>query len=136
MKIVNTLPPNYEIIIASDLSPSKETTFCFGDTIYNPSGKEISADIEHHEYIHSQQQSDNPDAWWYAYLTDKNFRLSQELEAYGKQYQFAKEHGIKGRLLDWALDNMAKALSGKEYGSMIGYGEARSKIRNYSKLII
>ena len=133
MKILNQLPPNYELITISDLKPTKDTTYCFGSVIYNPSGKKLTPDIEHHENLHSKQQGDNPDLWWNLYLSDKQFRMNQEIAAYGEQYAFAKEHGVKGKLLEWALDNMAKALSGEEYGSLISYGEARSKIRNYSK---
>lgn len=148
MEIKNEYPPNYELIKLA-LNPPPHTVFCYGETIYNPSGREIPPDLEHHEAVHSRQQAGYPDAWWAKYLTDADFRLSQELEAYGEQYLFAKElieaqaeeaakqgkvlSAGKTRLLKWALEGMASALSSETYGTLITYGEAESKIRNYSK---
>lgn len=90
-----------------------------------------------------------PEEWWHHYLIDPEFRLDQELEAYGHQYAFAQEHiraqeaqaNREGKtlaagmtnLLEHALDSMATALSGPEYGSVIGYAQARSRIRNFAK---
>ena len=134
MKILNQNPPNIDLILAAGLKPSKDTVFCYGDTIYNPSGKKLSPDIEHHESIHARQQKDiGIDEWWRRYLSDKDFRLSQEIEAYGEQYKFAQKYVKDTKLLRWALENMAYALSGEEYGNLISYGEAESKIRNYGK---
>lgn len=148
MKTVIGLPPNYELIRIA-LNPSKHAIFCYGDTIYNPSNRTITPDIEHHEYIHSKQQGDNPDLWYARYLQDPQFRLEQEIEAYGEQYVLAKENiekadeearketkvlaAGKTQLLRWALESMARALSGADYGNLISYGEAQSKIRNYAK---
>lgn len=132
MKIVKGFPPNYEIITLA-LNPNKDTIFCYGDTIYNPTGRKLTPDIEHHESIHSKQQGGDPESWWNRYISNKNFRLLEEIEAYGEQYIFAKEHGVKGRLLEWALDKMAESLSSEVYGNLISYGSAKSKIRNYGK---
>lgn len=132
MKIVNEWPPNIDLIKAV-LKPSKETVFCYGDTIYNPSGKTLSPDIEEHEAIHSRQQRDNKDGWYTKYLTDKAFRLEQELQAYGEQYKFAKKHVKDKRLLKWAKESMALALSGEEYGNLCDFGQAESWIRNWGK---
>lgn len=134
MEIENKLPPNYSEIIKY-LSPNKEATFCYGDKVYNPSKKELQPDIIRHEEVHQAQQKKytSPDIWWQKYLTDKDFRLSQEIEAYGEQYKYAKERGVTGKLLEWVKDKMAMALSGDEYGNMISYGQAVSKIRNYDK---
>lgn len=128
MKIVNTQPPNIELIRAV-LAPRSDAVFCYGGVIYNPSGKELLPDIIHHEEVHKRQQGDAPDLWWTCYLTDRDFRMVQELEAYGAQFKFAKDAGVKGKMADWLLDNLASALS-SDYGLDISFGEARSKIRN------
>ena len=131
------------------LQPEEHAIFCYGDTIYNPSGRDITTDVEFHESIHTRQQGTDPDAWWSAYLTDPDFRLSQEIEAYGEQYQYGKkriealddllrkegkkmEVG-KTKLLRWSLESMATALAGQSYGNLLSFNQALSKIRNYSQ---
>lgn len=135
MKTAETYPPNYETICLF-LSPPEHSLFCYGDTIYNPSKREILPDAIHHESVHSKQQGDNPDVWYNKYLTDGSFRLLQEVEAYGEQFIFAKDAihkaGETNKMADWVLSTMAQALS-TDYKLDISYGEAESKIRNYAK---
>lgn len=131
MKILDEYPPNYRDIVDA-LGDVTGAVFCYGDTIYNPFAIEILPDIEIHEQVHSKQQGDAVNMWYHRYLTDAHFRLAQEIEAYGEQYNFIKKL-MGGSLLKWRLDQMAQALSGKEYGNIISYGEAISKIRNYGK---
>lgn len=131
MKTVKSFPPNSDLIQAA-LTPPPDALYCYGDTIYNPSGKEIPADIHYHEYIHSLQQGDNPDAWWSQYLLDEDFRLDQEIEAYGMQYLFVCKYIDTPAIRKWALDSMSTALSSESYGRLLTYGQASSKIRNYS----
>lgn len=148
MKIVNEYPPNYELI-KFVLNPGKHATFCYGDILYNPSGRELPLDIEHHEEVHSHQQGNEPAAWWNRYITDPDFRLSQEIEAYGAQYAFAKERieaaadqafkegkvltAGKTKLLRYALETMTFALSGDAYGRLLSYGKAESAIKREAK---
>lgn len=132
MKISKTFPPNYSHI-CDFVTPTKDTIFTYGNTIYNPHDINILPDVVFHESIHKKQQGDNPETWWNLYLTDRDFRLSQEVEAYGEQYLFAKENVKQPRLVEWRLDNMAHALSGEVYGILLTYGEAKSKIRNYKR---
>lgn len=143
-------PPNIDSIQAI-LRPSSTAIFTFGGTIYNPSGRELLPDIIHHEEVHQKQQGNNSDSWWLRYLGDPQFRLAQEIEAYGKQYAFACKHInaeadraiSEGKTLaisptklkKWALGSMAAALSGETYGNMCSYGEAESKIRNIASRI-
>ena len=109
--------------------------FCYGDTIYNPFNREITPDIEQHEMVHQKQQSgySSTDMWYNMYITDSKFRLEQEIEAYGEQFLFAKNHGIRGTMLEWLKDKLARELSGGAYGNIISYGEAVSKIRHYGQ---
>ena len=138
MKVKKETPPNY--IAIAKVFPNLElstTLFCYGDTIYNPGGKDITPDLEIHEDTHRKQQGLTPDLWWDKYLEDPQFRLSQEIEAYGAQYNFACKaiDEIRGtnRMKKWALEGMAKALSNSMYGNIITMAEAESKIRNYGK---
>lgn len=150
MRIVEEFPPNYELICTVLGIPPRETTFAYGDIIYNPSGRELEPDIIFHEHVHRGQQGDDPDAWWLEYLTNPQFRYEQELDAYGRQYAFAKDAietmdanlkaegkrpGVsKTKMLEYALDSMARALSGQSYGFTLSYGEAVSKIRKYASV--
>lgn len=150
MKTINAYPPNYELIKLAMPATPDDAIFCYGNTIYNPSGRDIPPDQEFHEEIHGKKQLEiGVDNWWFLYLEDPAFRLSEELEAYGEQYAFACKHinaaaeiasdegkvlaAGKTKLLAYALDSMARALSGPEYGTLVTYGEASSKIRNYAK---
>lgn len=129
MKISNEFPPNY-IELFDAFGEDTNAIYCYGDTIYNPHGKTITPDIEIHEQVHSKQQGDNPKLWYYNYITSGDFRLAQEIEAYGEQYKFVKPH-LNAKLREWAKDNMAKALSSKSYGNIISYRKAEQAIRNY-----
>lgn len=150
MEVKETFPPHFEEIqLLFPISKENPAIFCYGDTIHNPYGKEITPDLECHESVHSKQQGDDPDGWWRKYLTDPQFRLEQELEAYGEQYAFAKRHieaaaneaakegkrltAGKNNLIRHALESMSFALSGPTYGNIIPYGKAESKIRHYAK---
>lgn len=130
MKIVEDYPPNYELIKLA-LGDQPKALFCYGDTIYNPSKRTVTPDLEAHEMIHQEQQGSDIDGWYARYVTDREFRLEQEIHAYGRQWLFAKEHVQDKKLLEWVKENMAFALSGESYGSLITYVEAESKIRNY-----
>lgn len=132
MKIKNEYPPNYkEIAQVFDLS-GKKPIFTYGDTIYNPHGSTIEPHLEVHEQVHVEQQGDDPKGWWDKYLVDPQFRLNQELEAYGKQYQYAKEH-LPNKALKHFLFLIASDLSSEMYGSLLSHNEAESKIRNQAR---
>lgn len=134
MKTSTEYPPNYnEIIKVFPNLENHKPIFTYGETIYNPFKAELRPDIEHHESIHTKQQGDYPEVWWYQYLTDIQFRKEQEIEAYGEQLLFAKQAGAKGKLYDWIKEKIAQALSGELYKLDITYQEAESKIRNYVK---
>ena len=136
MKILNQKPQNYSQIVEALGDVSKyNPVFCYGDTIYNPFGREITPDVERHESIHSRQQAQftSPDDWYSRYLTDKKFRYEMELEAYSEQYSFGKEIVKKNKLTDAFLDSLASELCGEAYGLGLTFGEARSKIRNFAR---
>lgn len=153
MPIVHEFPPNFELIKGMLPLAGSDHTYCYAGKIYNPSGVELPIDREYHEFIHARQQSayGDVDLWWSKYLSDAQFRLDQEIEAYGEQYKLAKQSiqdeadrlamlstpkrigGGVNAILQMAKESMARALSGPEYGSLISYSEAESAIRRYGK---
>lgn len=152
MEVVNEYPPNWDLIKVALPKATGNALFCYGDTVYNPSKQEIQPDRMFHESVHKDQQGDDVDGWYKRYLTDREFRFQQELEAYGKQFMVLKDGvermadefraegkrlGIgKNNVLEAALDSMASALSGDAYGNLVDFGQARSKIRNYARSLI
>lgn len=127
-KIVLKYPPNYADI-KDYLNPPVESIYVYDNVIYNPSERQIFEDEEIHEQVHFKQQGKQPKMWWNKYLRDKDFRLSQELEAYATQYQFLKKVTL-ARHLKEALQEMAHALA-NDYGLDITYAEAESRIKKY-----
>ncbi len=158
LEIVVAFPPNYEIIQVVLPHAGREHTYIYGGKIYNPSGKKLPLDIQYHEYIHSLQHEEYPggcDAWWTKYLMDPDFRIDQEIQAYGEQYHYAKRHLVEtdediraharrygekkhlgggvNNILREILNSMAMALAGPEYGNLISYGAAEAAIKRYGK---
>lgn len=133
MKILNKYPPNYSLIqtVFKNCEEFK-SIFCYGDTVYNPFEIEVTKDLEVHEEVHQKQQGGDPDGWWMQYLTDPQFRLEQEIAAYGTQYALAFKVAPR-KISDWVKEKCAQSLSSELYGNLLSYGEAESKIRNYAK---
>jgi hypothetical protein len=139
MKIVLGYPPNYSEIRAHFTAP-KNTYYAYGDTLYNPDGNEVPEDIVFHESVHSQQQGNNPQQWWADYILNKEFRKSQEVEAFSKQLKFIKksietlkeDYKIGGaKILKDALEEMARNLSSDMYKLNLTYQQAYTLIRKY-----
>lgn len=131
MKLKKELPPNYEEIIKT-LNPNEHTVFTYGDTLYAPhitDDKQIEDHLWIHEETHEQQQK-NPVEWWNRYLADPDFRLEQELEAYGKQYAFVCKKNLNAKIKKLFLEHIAADLCSPIYGGLLTQGEAESKIRN------
>lgn len=130
MNTSNDLPPNYDQIAAafdlSDITP----VFTYGDTMYNVQ-EPLPEHLIAHERVHSRQQT-NPEEWWDRYLRDPEFRLSQEVEAYGAQYAYACQH-LPNKALKLFLFSIASDLSGAMYGNILTHGKAQSMIRRAAK---
>lgn len=135
MKVSEKYPPNFKLIKA--VFPNCGTyksIFCFGDTIYNPFGARITPDLEVHERVHEKQQGENPRQWWNRYLTEPAFRLEQEIEAYGAQYHFVKYSlKLSSKWCEWLLNQAADSLSHEQYGNLVEFAVAKSRIRNIAK---
>lgn len=134
MKILNEFPPNYEDI--KKTFPEMEVmkpVFCYEDNIYNPFNVRITPDLQVHEEVHSKQQGFNPADWWQRYLNDKEFRTDQEIMAYGTQLFFVSQSDIPKKRLEEYANSLAEQLSSGLYGSVLSFGEAKSKIKRACK---
>lgn len=129
MKIVVGFPPNIDKIRAV-VTPSERTVFTYGDTLYNPGNHSpIPAELMAHEETHMLQQGDDPEGWWEKYLSDVNFRLEQEIEAYRVQYKKFRKMTTNKKARSQLADRLAKDLSSPIYGNVIDYYTARQKIK-------
>jgi hypothetical protein len=135
MEIINTWPPNIEAIKKVFNLEGHNAVFAYGDKIYNPLKLDLQPHVIIHEQVHSVQQAaiGGPEAWWGKYLVDKDFRLVQEVEAYAKQYQFARKQ-INNEGAKRFLHEIASELSGSLYGNIVDYYEAHSLIRHKIKV--
>lgn len=129
MKIVDDFPPNIDEI-TKVFKFERGTVYAYGDTIFAPGiGKGVIPDhLMVHEETHQKQQGDNPDTWWEKYLSDAKFRLTEEVEAYRNQYQFAQSHYERSY---WRglVRKMSKDLSSKMYGNIVDRATAEALIR-------
>lgn len=123
-------PPIYdEAVKLFKLTPEQGTIFTYGDTVYNPWKIEIPDHLQVHEEVHMVQQGKDPARWWKKYFADTDFRLSQELEAYRKQYKFACKHIKDRNAQSRFLWDLAEMLASPMYGNLISFQEALGKIR-------
>lgn len=128
-EIIEGYPPNIADIIQKfgNVVWQRDTVFTYGNTIYNPRGHKLPPDLIEHEKMHILQQSGDPQSWWKKYLEDNQFRLEQEVEAYGRQYAFTMKHyGRNDRRL--VLKHIIKTLSGPLYGHIIDPDSAKNLI--------
>lgn len=128
MKISFTTPPNYAEIL-QHFSPPKNGVFVYGDTCYCPDGRHLQVDVAEHELVHVRQQGDDPAGWWEKFFTDPEFRLNQELEAYRRQYQFAKSHLTDRNKLIVYARALASDLASPMYKCNLTVMEALNLIR-------
>lgn len=127
MKESYEYPPNITKIRGT-LTPPKTAIFTYGDTIYNPNKSYLDPFVIAHETLHRSQQKENPEDWWNKYLSDGNFRLSQEIPAYQVQYSLlSKTLKNRDQIALW-LHHLATDLSGEMYGNLLTYQQAKEEI--------
>lgn len=143
-------PPNWEQI--NKIFPKakeQQTIFCYGETLHNPFKAEITRDLEIHEAVHSKQQGKDPQKWWNKYCEDPEFRIEQEIQAYGTQLYYLKTTKVKkqddngkdvmvylpSRVVEWYIEQVAKTLSGPLYGECIDFNKVKTRLRHFIREI-
>lgn len=150
MQISNTFPPNWnEIKKVFPKAQEQQAVFCFGETLHNPFNSEITEDLKIHEAVHSKQQGKDPQKWWDRYCKEPEFRINEELVAYGTQLFYLKTTKVKktddkgnevmvylpSRVIEWYIDKIAQTLSGKLYGECIDFNKAKTRLRHFIREI-
>jgi len=128
MKFSTDFPPNIEEVREAFPLSGKEI-FTWGDTIFNPNGNKLPAQLIAHEEVHERQQGMDPDLWWKRYIKNPAWRLEQELEAHQVEYRvYCRTYGDRNR--QWAyLREISKRLASPMYGNMVTTAEAMKLIR-------
>lgn len=134
MKISNEKPPIYDeanaLFKLDELNMG--TIFTYGDTLYNPSKILLTQDLIAHEEMHAHQhQHDETVAklWWKRFIEDPQFRVDQEIEAYGAQYKFLCNSQRDRNKRAVILHRLAGMLASPMYGNIITHSEAQRRIR-------
>lgn len=130
VEIIKDYPPNYERI-KEVLNPPLTACFTYGDKIYFPLYEDkFPPDLMVHEEVHVKQQT-NPAEWWDKYLTDKQFRQDQEVEAYATQFNWIKNR-TNVKTASKYISILAEHLS-TIYKLDIDWHKAHSLIRHKAK---
>ena len=130
MNIKVAYPPNYADIVKAGLKPRHRAVYCYGDTIYNPSGEGIDEHILVHESVHQEQTKafGGPEKWWKEYLSNPKQRLEWEIEAYARQYAFITQ-SLNREARRPFLKAVAKDLSSEMYGHIVDAKTAEDLIK-------
>lgn len=82
-----------------------------------------------HEVEHLKQQEEmGIDLWWEMYLTSDTFRLTEEVKAYRKEYQFICQNIPDRNVRFEFLYEMARNLSSNQYGNVVSFTDAQKLI--------
>lgn len=108
----------------------EHTIYTYGDAIYNPQNLDLPQPIVAHEEVHMVQQATwGKDIWWKKYFDDPAFRLTQEVEAYTKQWheycKTQRDRNVNFRYLHIISGYLASPM----YGFNLTRAEAMKLIR-------
>jgi len=130
--------PNLKELIDKFGVNEDELIVAYGNVIYSPP-KGMSKDLLVHEMVHCERQgfaNDSAKRWWELYMSDKKFRLAEEVIAYQKQFQFCCDVWKDRNKRTKILFAMAKELSSEMYGNLCSQLEARLWITGKMKSVV
>lgn len=136
MRVVQALPPMFDEIDAAFHVRGRAVIFAWGDTIYNPAGIAVSAELHAHEVVHGVRQEQHPgnvEGWWRRYIDEPEFRFDEELPAHVAEFksicdqQRPRWHSERNMRRTIAA-HVARKLSAPLYGSLISLEDAKRRI--------
>lgn len=129
MNVVNSTPPNFaEILAVFPNASDPGVIFTYGDTIFNPSGTELSSALRAHEGVHCGRQGSDIDGWWARYLIDAEFRLAEELLGHRAEYRTFIGTTRNREVHNNYLQQIAHRLASPLYGNLLSMQQARKAI--------
>lgn len=136
MQIVYDYPPNYAVISkVFDIKDKPGIVFTYGYKLYVPGGEKVQIDkhlLIHEETHAAQQTAMGVEKWWEQYLSEPQFRLVNEVEAYRNQYRSMGSLSLSQRR--GYLDHIVKDLSGAMYGNVVSQEDAYRLVTDGIKL--
>ena len=108
----------------------ENTVISFGSKIYTK--YRLDLPLYAHEFTHCEQQrfsSLYAIVWWIKYVTNSQFRLKQEIDAYRTQYEVFKSKIKDREKVNRYLYLLAQELSGRRYNSIINLTDAIGAIK-------
>jgi hypothetical protein len=132
IKVIHSYPPNYQII-SENFPVTENQVYAYYPNIYIPSDKDPEPSLLLHENVHCESQKKiGVDVWWFRYITDREFRLEEELIAFAAQFAFIKTV-YQGQQVKDMLHEFAVNLSSPLYGNLVSKSEADTLIRLRAK---
>ena len=133
MEVISGTPPNFaDIVAVFPAAKRMGTIFTYGNTVYINGGGKLTEPLRYHESVHSRRQltmtdvnghAIGPATWWEKYLSDKEFRLREELIAHAVEYKcYLAMCGRNQRRI--ALKTISSRLSSPLYGNMVSQKRA------------
>lgn len=124
IKYTTIIPPVYNRCKKTfGINWNKGIVITYGNLVCSKFGDELTGDLKAHEQTHVKQQTSlGKELWWDKYFADKDFRLSQEVEAYRNQMEYAKKHYPKDHY-EWLFDRLTSDMA-NIYGKMCTKEEA------------
>lgn len=120
--IIEANPPIYDKVVKALGPLPKTVVFAYAGMIFNPGGGVITEPLRVHELTHLAQQGKDYDKWWDHYLEDKEFRLSQEVEAFSNEFNcyrtYEKDRNKRVRFLHSCADRLAHTVYGEDFISL------------------
>jgi hypothetical protein len=102
-----------------------DVAFPYKGKIY--ANKELPTELLAHETVHFKQQEEiGDDEWEEQYLSNPQFRVNMEIEAYKKQLTF---YTANRDIYEAGRMAMAKVLSSPMYGNILTYKEAYQQLK-------
>ena len=134
MLILNAKPPIWDEAHKHFDIDDSATFYAYGDTIYNPAGIHVPEYIVIHEEVHMEQQlSMGVELWWQRYFSEPQFRYSQEVQAYGRQYWYFKKDERDGNMKSRYLHKLVEIMMSPMYKVDVQPGEIKSDILKWAK---
>jgi hypothetical protein len=137
MRVVNALPPMFDVIDAVFHVRGKPVMFAWGDIIYAPMQQgELPKSLLAHEQVHGDRQLAAPggvEGWWRRYLDEPAFRLNEEVLAHRAELAHLLTKAKGPSMRAHVLSRTAARLAAPLYGSLITVAEAKRALTAASK---
>lgn len=135
IKIEETFPPNYQQFVDRfpQVKDTPDVLFMYNRTLHNPHKIKLLDHVIIHETVHSYQQNGKPEEWYEYYFNNTEFRMCQEVEAYGMQYAYILEKVKHKNVREGLLFQLVGKLTDPIYEFNLNHMQAELKIKRVAE---